>query len=178
MAANLELWIRVHNSYEHALSIPIDECQRFSVHPPTWLRYLGFTICGTEGHISRSQGGTEIEYLETAIKGGDYYYEAQGESCCRLQGTTIHCGVGAFLLDPDLMADRTSNVTTPRQSNFRTRVVNRDQTCIMTNETPQDCQACHIIPHANGTEVCSEYLNQFQVLIVDKVPDNPCQSEA
>jgi len=50
MAANVDLWIEFDGSYHSTLSIPVPDCQRFSIHPLRWLRYLGFTIYGTEGH--------------------------------------------------------------------------------------------------------------------------------
>jgi|ERR1700722_8736468 len=63
-----------------------------------------------------------------------------------------------LLLDPDLMDDRysgSSDVSSSR-GNFGARVAARDGTCVMTG-SPR-FQACHIIPHAKGHEVHSEYL--------------------
>ena len=74
----------------------------------------------------------------------------------------------AFLLDPDLMDDRTSDASnisistdSTSQGIFRFRVVDRDRTCVMTGDE-QYCMACHIVPHAKGHQVrhaCSEYLS-------------------
>ena len=63
-----------------------------------------------------------------------------------------------FLLDPDLMDDRshrTSDASTisTDQANFLQRVTDRDGTCVMTGSTT--FQACHIVPHAKGRQVCS-----------------------
>ena len=80
MAANVDLWMQFNDVYHHALSIPVDTCHRFSVHPLTWLRYLGFTIHGIEGHISALPGGPEVSYFERDNIRGVYYYIAQGES--------------------------------------------------------------------------------------------------
>jgi hypothetical protein len=71
-----------------------------------------------------------------------------------------------FLLDPDLMDDRTSDLDlsasiSTHQADFAHRVTDRDGTCLMTG-TPSNFQACHIIPHAKGNQVCSEYLNHSQ----------------
>ena len=52
MAATVELRMPIDGTYQPVLSIPVGMCQLFSLHPLTWLRYLGFTIYGTEGHIS------------------------------------------------------------------------------------------------------------------------------
>ena len=73
-----------------------------------------------------------------------------------------------FLLDPDLMDERTSDASyvSSSQGNFRQRVAARDGNCVMTST--QRVQACHIIPHAKGHQVRSEYLwihsvSSFQV---------------
>jgi len=63
------------------------------------------------------------------------------------------------LLDPDLMDDKTSDASSISTSrgDFADRVAGRDTTCVTTN-SEEDCQACHIIPHSKGHQVCSEYL--------------------
>jgi hypothetical protein len=58
-----ELRMPIDGIYQSALPIPVEACQRFSVHPLTWLRYLGFTIHGTEGHISTAPG-REVDYYK------------------------------------------------------------------------------------------------------------------
>src|SRR5436853_368202 len=77
MAANL--WMPFDGTYQHALSIPVDICHLFSLNPLTWLRYVGFTIYGSEGHISRSPGGPNVDYYQDNIQSGNYYYISQGE---------------------------------------------------------------------------------------------------
>ena len=61
------------------------------------------------------------------------------------------------LLDPNLMDDRTSYTSdvTSRRVHFRDDVVNRDRRCVVTGTGPTQCEACHIIPHAKGDQVCS-----------------------
>ena len=78
----------------------------------------------------------------------------------------------ACLLDPDLMDVRTpsesdASAISTSQGKFRQDVTARDGTCVMTG-TREGFQACHIIPHAKGHQVCSEYLlnhmaSSFQV---------------
>ena len=75
--------------YQPALSIPVAECQHFSVHPLTWLRYVGFTIYGSEGYIS-VPGGPEVDYYQAAIQPGTYHYVSQGESYFCIQGLLVH----------------------------------------------------------------------------------------
>ena len=90
MAANVELWMPFDSVYEHALSIPVNACQRFSLHPLTWLRYLGYTIFGNEGLISSSPGGPEVKYSQTTILPGSYYYVSQGEPYHGVWGALIY----------------------------------------------------------------------------------------
>jgi hypothetical protein len=82
MAAIVELQMQIDGEYQPALSIPVETCQRFSVHPLSWLRYVGFTIYGTEGHISRSIIGPVVQYSLVDIQAGVYYYipNDQGKS--------------------------------------------------------------------------------------------------
>jgi hypothetical protein len=51
---------RFDNTNRRALTIPLDTCTRFAIFPLTWLCHLGFTICGSEGHISDTPNGQEI----------------------------------------------------------------------------------------------------------------------
>ena len=81
--------MRFDGLYRSVLSIPVNTCERFSVHPLAWLRYLGFTIYGTEGYISASPGGTEIEYYQD-IQAGIYYYVSEGDLYFRIQGPPVH----------------------------------------------------------------------------------------
>ncbi|KAF8345752.1 hypothetical protein F5887DRAFT_1061647 [Amanita rubescens] len=140
----MELWIRFSDEYQHALSIPVHECQRFSLHPLTWLRFLGYAIYGKEGYISRERDGEQVadyrpDYV--AISAGNYYYISQDNDF--------------RLVDPKVMDDRTSYASevTSRRANFKQDVVNRDRCCVMTGATL--FEACHIIPHANGDQVRS-----------------------
>ena len=88
MTANL--WMKFDNTYQRALSIPIEECRRFAVHPLTWLRYVAFTIYGREGVISSQPNGNEVQYYEPDIQPGDYYYIAQGKSYFYVQKFLVH----------------------------------------------------------------------------------------
>ncbi|KAF8235720.1 hypothetical protein L208DRAFT_1422326 [Tricholoma matsutake] len=84
-----------------------------------------------------------VSYFEHDNIQGVYYYIVQ-EAC---------------LLDPDLMDMRTSDASaiSTSQGKFREDVTARDGTCVMTG-TGEGFQVCHIIPHAKGHQVCSEYL--------------------
>lgn len=81
-----------------------------------------------------SVGSLEVDYYQVDIPPGIYYYVSQGSS----------------LLDPDGMADRTSDSSSISISrgNFRERVAARDTNCVMLG--PTYAEACHIIPHAKG----------------------------
>jgi hypothetical protein len=90
MAENVELWIKFDDTYQLALSIPVDACQRFSLHPLTWLRYVGFTIYGSEGHISLLPDGPVVDYYQATIQPGIYHYVSQGKSYFSIQRLLVH----------------------------------------------------------------------------------------
>jgi hypothetical protein len=81
MATNVMLWLQFENVYQPALSIPVDECRVYSFRPLSWLRYLGFTIYGSQGHISTSAGGLEVDYHQDTIQAGNYYYVSELGDC-------------------------------------------------------------------------------------------------
>jgi hypothetical protein len=55
------------------------------------------------------------------------------------------------------MNDRTSDSDashlTARRRGFRTNVIQRDRTCVITDDIVDFCDACHIIPHAKESDV-------------------------
>ena len=62
-------------TYRPVLSIPINDCQRFSARPLSWLRYVASTIYGGEGDISTCpDGGPVVDYNRAGIESGIYYY--------------------------------------------------------------------------------------------------------
>jgi hypothetical protein len=90
MAANVELRMLFNGTYQPALSIPVATCRLFSIHPLTWLRYLGFVIYGSEGHISTLPNGPEVEYYEADIQAGIYYYISAGKLYSSVPGPVVH----------------------------------------------------------------------------------------
>jgi hypothetical protein len=95
MATNVDvqLWIRFGGEFRLSLSIPVDTCQRFSLHPLTWLRFLGYTIYGKEGYISRELDGEEVADYRPgggAVSPGNYYYISHGESYSSESGPVAH----------------------------------------------------------------------------------------
>lgn len=65
---------------------------------------------------------------------------------------------GARLVDVDAVNDRASVTSNSKlticQRNFRTNVIERDGTCVITDDLEEYCTACHILPHAKGSNVC------------------------
>ena len=82
------------------------------------------------------------------------------------QDLSFNLVLDTFLFDPDLMDDRTSNASAITDSDnsslssdnhkFRDDVTRRDGICVMTGAgtTEDEVEACHIIPHAKGHQVC------------------------
>jgi hypothetical protein len=162
-SSNVQLWIRFGREYHLALSIPVADCLRFSYHPLTWLRFLGYAIYGKEGYIALEREGSEVaDYRPGApISPGDYYYISQGESYSSASGPVAYSvmkDADFRLLDPKVMDDRTSTTSnlTSRRASFKQDLNARDGCCVMTGT--KESTACHIIPHAKGDQVRPESL--------------------
>ncbi|KAF8324508.1 hypothetical protein F5887DRAFT_1206118 [Amanita rubescens] len=139
---NVKLWLSLDDGPKLALSIPLNKCCTFAVNPLKWLRFLGFAIYGREGYLSTSEDGTEIDDYTAEIEPNAYFFISEGEAC---------------LVDADVMDDRTSNSSqlTTRRNDFRTKVIEGDGTCVITDEPVSNCVGCHIIPHAKGSNYIS-----------------------
>ena len=64
--------------------------------------------------------------------------------------------------DVDAIEDRTSNASelcdyrsevSDYRADFRDRIIERDGTCVCTDEEAEHCVACHILPHSKGDNV-------------------------
>ncbi|KAF8692316.1 hypothetical protein AX14_002594 [Amanita brunnescens Koide BX004] len=55
------------------------------------------------------------------------------------------------------MDDRTSNTSnlTTRRNDFRTNLIERDGICVISDDIASNCDGCHIIPHAKGSDYIS-----------------------
>ncbi|KAF8815106.1 hypothetical protein BYT27DRAFT_7199581 [Phlegmacium glaucopus] len=138
MATAVELWLSLNGANELALSIPIGKCQELAVYPLKWLRFLGYAIYGQPGYLSMSATGPIDDYTANIVA-CHYYFISEGQP---------------RLADVDLIDDRTSNASNLSicRADFRSRIIERDGTCVCTGELPRDCNACHIIPHSKGND--------------------------
>jgi hypothetical protein len=155
--ASIQLFIQIDNTWMPALTIPVADCNRFSLKPLKWLRFLGYTIYGREGYISARIGGRAVNY-QSAVQGGSCYYFNSA-------GTQIHVGVRFSLilylqdeprfLDTQCIDERTSDSgSTETRDGFGMAIRLRDGTCIVTDEPARFCVAAHYYPHSKGSEVC------------------------
>jgi hypothetical protein len=74
----VRLRLSIHNVTKLALSIPLDKCVTFAVHPLKWLRFLAFAIYGGQGHLSLSNGGPDLDDYTAAIEACSYYFVSDG----------------------------------------------------------------------------------------------------
>jgi hypothetical protein len=73
----VKLWLCFGDTTKLALTIPLDQCNTFAVYPLKWLRFLGFTIYGQEGHLSRSKAGPEIDDYTADTEARSYYFVSE-----------------------------------------------------------------------------------------------------
>ncbi|KAF8341039.1 hypothetical protein F5887DRAFT_1076780 [Amanita rubescens] len=145
MTPKVKLRLSFGNVTRLVLSIPLDKCDTFAINPLKWLRFLGFAIYGRQGYLSTSEAGAEIDDYTADIKARVYYFISNGEP---------------RLVDVDAVGDRTSEASdlSARRSEFRANVVERDGTCVLTGNPARQCIACHIIPHAKGSNYMSNLI--------------------
>ena len=86
--ASIQLLIQIDNTWMPAFSIPVADCNRFSLRPLKWLRFLGYAIYGRIGDIYTRPGGRPINYQLAVHAGARYFFISEGK---------IHVG-GRFLL--------------------------------------------------------------------------------
>jgi len=147
--------MRINDAYMPVLSIPVTDCNRFSLRPLSWLRFLGYCIYGHIGDISSTPDGPPIDY-QMAVQAGIHYYFTS-------PGTHIPVDAGfkliiltetPRLLDIRCIDDRSSDAeTTETRHDFRRKLRDRDGTCIVTDAPAQLCEGSHYYPHSKGSEV-------------------------
>ncbi|KAI9568598.1 hypothetical protein HD554DRAFT_2191442 [Boletus coccyginus] len=122
-----------NESSKVALSIPLAQSKTYAIKPLKWLRFLGFTIYGRQGYISKSMNGSELDYTEE-----------------------IEAREPRFV-DVDAMDNRTSSTSdlSTRVADFRGALHERDGTCVFSGDPPLFCHACHLIPHSKGDSYMS-----------------------
>jgi hypothetical protein len=80
----LSLYFPEKEEYIHVLTIPLQKCFEFSHKPLKWLRYLGYTLYGKEGHIYSMDGEGQQQTVPVnyvlQIENGDHHY------CFRSEG--------------------------------------------------------------------------------------------
>ncbi|KAI0256175.1 hypothetical protein BJV78DRAFT_1169769, partial [Lactifluus subvellereus] len=137
----VDIYLNVHGSQVHFLSLPDSDVQRLSIHPFKWLRYVMFTICGARGHLSTTPDNpsASVDYESTELADVIYYY-SPSENC--------------IFVDHEGLNDQiTSTSRTARRYNFREEVIRRDgSSCVITQRPEDECDAVHLIPWSKGDE--------------------------
>ena len=75
---SIEIPIHINDTYIPVRSIPVVDCNRFSLKPLSWLQFLGCAIYGREGHISAGAGGPIVDYQSAIQTGACYYFTSAG----------------------------------------------------------------------------------------------------
>ncbi|KAH9042303.1 hypothetical protein EDB84DRAFT_1559481 [Lactarius hengduanensis] len=141
----VNIYLNIDGSPLSLLTIPDSEAERLSIHPFKWIRYVMFSICGAFGDLSSSPppDGPSVDYDSTSLAGViDLYYNPSG-SC--------------IFVDYNGLVERaTTTDGTPRRHDFRDEVIKRDgESCIITGESADICDAAHILPRCKTDEYLS-----------------------
>ncbi|KAH9031358.1 hypothetical protein EDB85DRAFT_2089810 [Lactarius pseudohatsudake] len=142
----VNIYLNIDGSPLSLLTIPNTEAERLSIHPFKWIRYVMFTICGAFGDLSPSPApdGPSVNYNSTSLANDiDLYYNPSG-SC--------------IFVDYNCFVERaTTTDGTSRRHDFRKEVIKRDgESCIITGQSADICDAAHIIPRCKSDEYLSK----------------------
>lgn len=166
-----------------ALSIPIEEIPYYTHFPLKWLRFLGYALYGVEGRLSETVGGVAVDYLRVDGLKPSYYYVP--DTVTERQISTLFESFSTpdplyplarfCLIDVDALScssHTTSSSIPESRKNFRSNIWDRDDRCIMTGVDDSHCSACHIIPHARGSEVSRSYVRHLEsTLFLERVSE-------
>jgi hypothetical protein len=143
------------------LSIPSEDIEKLSHSPHKWLKFVMFAICGAHGVLSATPGGTAVDN-DTTFSNDDvqhyYYHFLQGANGVFVtqQPLNVSIGMSPNFIDYSRLNDQvTSTARTPRATDFRRHIVDRDRSCVVTTWKAPLCDAAHIIPRSKGNAVCS-----------------------
>ena len=158
--ASVTLHIRINDAYVPVLCIPVTDCDRFSLTPRSWLRFLGYCIYGRIGHISSTPDGPPINYQGQVRAGAHYYFTSPGTHIPVDTGfKLIILTETPQLLDTRCIDGRTSDnttsdaYTTESCAGFRDQLKDRDGSCIITNASASMCDGVHYYAHSKGSQV-------------------------
>lgn len=85
-SSNVKLWLSFYGVAKLALSIPLAEYGTFAVNPLKWLRFLGYSIYGQEGYLSKTKAGPQINDYTANVEARSYYFISEGKLDCRTLG--------------------------------------------------------------------------------------------
>jgi hypothetical protein len=164
--ASVKIYLVTGGDPTSFLCIPIKDVKRLSVWPFKWLRFVMYAICGAPGVISATLDGDQVDYdrTELADTGVDVRYYYQRKVCFLCEMFCLLTAIAAsqqdlIFVDIEGTNDRvTSSARTPCSTEFRTQIVQRDESCVITGVRAADCDAAHLIPRVKGPEVISSVI--------------------
>ncbi|KAI0256171.1 hypothetical protein BJV78DRAFT_1169751 [Lactifluus subvellereus] len=155
----VDIYLNVHGSQVHFLTIPDSDVQRLSIHPFKWLRYVMFCVCGARGHLSATPDSpsASVDYEATELADALYYY-SPSENC--------------IFVDHEGLNDQiTTTSRTARRYNFREEVIRRDgSSCVITQRPEDECDAVHLIPRSKGDEYIDKVVKDRSPLYYPSPP--------
>jgi hypothetical protein len=148
---NTELDLNPNNwEWNRCLSFPVGTLNalQFSFKLYKWIRYATGIVTGARGELCTEQDLTNpipIDY-DSALSATsiDLYYHTTDQEKRRM-----------FPIDPRLADTRTvaSSEASTCRDNFCGDVEDRDESCVVTGDPPEVCQAAHLLPRSLGDTV-------------------------
>jgi hypothetical protein len=141
------------------LSVPITDVQELSSKPLKWLRYAIGSVLGAEGSLEKyGENDRTVDFEDPLPSCHHFLYVPISP----IRFVDIH---GLDHLP-------SSQFTTESRTGFWDDVMKRDETCVVSNNFAEFCEASHLIPHSKGSEVC-RFIQPWSTLKVIQVHPNP-----
>ena len=138
-------------NWVYCLTFPLDTFNnqtQFIQKPYKWIRYATGVVVGAQGDLSFSRDSPHdvMDYNQDfQFESANLYYHTNDVEKQKMLPADLEMGCTTVI---------TSSEATPRRTQFRSDVIERDRVCVLTGFGEHNCDAAHLLPHSKGDEVC------------------------
>ena len=110
----VNIYLKIKEKQVLALSIPLNDIEKLSIHPIKCLQFVTFAICGVCGDLSVMPNGPPVDYTSVSLADHihqDYYYTPEGnihgsQICRSLLILCFHATIGNYhIIDRNALQD-------------------------------------------------------------------------